>query len=653
MATLQATIIADFQTQLATAIAVGGTTATLQSATDDDGVALPAGRYFFTVDGANSSKEHFSCALSGTSLTSLKSVSRQGVETAGAVRAHRIGATVTITDFAHILQINNLLNGTTNLNASTPLGYDGTASITTNDQLATKAYVDGVVVSGAPDANTTTKGIVEEATQAEVDAKTQTGATGAKLFQNLSTVRSTLLSDYVIDTGAADVYVITPVPAITAYATGQIFSFKAANTNTTTSTVAVSGLAVKTIKKADGATNLAAGDIVSGQMVVVEYDGTNFQMLNPVAPVALTSASLKFGGTGADGALTISSGTTTIDCANAAFVVKNYTSISITGTGALSFSNPNSSGTTIALRSQGAVTLTSSTIPNINASGMGAAGGAGGGGNNNGTGTTGTTGTTALGIFDDSSHGGIGGGAGAIAGGGTGGAGGAILSNINFYLRTSSALARRSILIAPGTGGGGGGGGGANSNGVGSSGGTGGNGGGALIIECAGALNFTSTLGISVAGAVGTVGTTADASGAGFKTASAGGGGGGGAGGFCSLLYNTLTSSSGTINVNGGIGGAGGTAIGGNSGAGATGGAGAGGGGGGADGGAGGAGGAGASGSGSGTGGSAGVGRRCGGGGGGGADRDNQTSSGTTTGASGGASGGTENVFIAQNIWFV
>lgn len=159
MASQLAKIIADFQTQLATELAVGGTSATLQSATDDDGVSLPAGRYFFTIDGDNSQKEHIACTLSGTSLTSIKTVSRQGVETSGVLRKHRVGATVTITDFKHIKAINDLLDGTTNLDASTPLGYDGTASITTANQLATKAYVDGVAIAGAPDASTTVKGI--------------------------------------------------------------------------------------------------------------------------------------------------------------------------------------------------------------------------------------------------------------------------------------------------------------------------------------------------------------------------------------------------------------------------------------------------------------------------------------------------------------
>ena len=159
MATLTGKIVADFTTSLAAALAVGATSGTLQSATDDDGVALPSGRYFFTIDGSNSSKEHISCSLSGTALTSIKSVSRQGVETSGTVRAHRLGATVTITDFAHILQINNLVNGTTDLDSSDPLKYDGTATISDNNALATKAYVDGVAIAGSPDSSTSVKGI--------------------------------------------------------------------------------------------------------------------------------------------------------------------------------------------------------------------------------------------------------------------------------------------------------------------------------------------------------------------------------------------------------------------------------------------------------------------------------------------------------------
>lgn len=175
--------------------------------------------------------------------------------------------------------------------ANTPILGSSYVAPTLNNQVASKGYADSLTFAGAPDATTTQKGIVELATQSEVDAKTATGGTGASLVATPALARSTLLSDYVADTGAADAYVITPAPAISAYTTGQIFTFKAANTNTTTSTLAVNGLTTKTIKKLDGATNLAAGDIVSGQIIQVEYDGTNFQMMNPGAASSLPALS--------------------------------------------------------------------------------------------------------------------------------------------------------------------------------------------------------------------------------------------------------------------------------------------------------------------------------------------------------------------------
>ena len=161
MTTKLGTPIADFETQLATAIDVAGTTATLQSATDDDAVALPTGRYFFTLDMGNSVKEHISCDLNGTALTNIKSVSRQGVETTGVARAHRIGASVTITDFAHIKYMNDLLSGATLFNSLVKLGYDADPSINSGDlyKFATVTYVNGVAIAGAPDAGALVKGI--------------------------------------------------------------------------------------------------------------------------------------------------------------------------------------------------------------------------------------------------------------------------------------------------------------------------------------------------------------------------------------------------------------------------------------------------------------------------------------------------------------
>jgi hypothetical protein len=53
---------------------------------------------------------------------------------------------------------------------------------TSDLQAATKKYADDLAIAGAPDAGETTKGLVEEATDAQVLAGTATGETGAKLF---------------------------------------------------------------------------------------------------------------------------------------------------------------------------------------------------------------------------------------------------------------------------------------------------------------------------------------------------------------------------------------------------------------------------------------------------------------------------------------
>lgn len=70
---------------------------------------------------------------------------------------------------------------------------------------------------------------------------------------------------------------ITPSPA--AYAAGQTFRFVAAGANTTTSvTLNINGLGAKNVTKR-GTNSLDVGDIRSGQIVELAYDGTQFQLL--------------------------------------------------------------------------------------------------------------------------------------------------------------------------------------------------------------------------------------------------------------------------------------------------------------------------------------------------------------------------------------
>lgn len=444
--------------------------------------------------------------------------------------AHTGGSTAVLSNTAAFYsEYANTLNDNTFTGANTFSQVVTGVTPTLSTHLATKGYADALAIAGVPDASTTVKGIVEVATQAEVDARTTTGGTSAFLIAPLNTARSTLASDYAADTGAANAYVITPTPAITAYTVGQTFNFKAVNTNTTTSTLNVSGLGAITIKKVDGATNLVSGDIKAGQVVEVEYDGTNFQIQSPVGNAPLTTQAFKFGGTGSDGALNVSSGTTVIALGSVRFFEKNYTTISITGTGKISFSGAHASGTFVTLRATGDVTLTSSQTPMIDGSGIGATGGT----SPTFAGVTGTGYSTFLVVPS------AGGGSanstvfGSTATGGAGGVSGGLVS-----ITPSGALTMRTILVAAGAGGGG-----AVVSGAFTPGGaSGGTGGGALYIECGGAWNFTTASGISVAGTAG--GTSVN-----------GGGAGGGAGGTFLALYNTLTANTGTVSVSGGAGG--------------------------------------------------------------------------------------------------
>lgn len=270
---------------------------------------------------------------------------------------------------------------------------------------------------------------------------------------------------------------------------------------------------------------------------------------NPIAvgdndPRVLSNpASAKFGGTGADGALTIASGATNIDLSSAAVVIKNYTSISITGTGSLTFTNPHANGTIVILKSQGAVTITSSANPTIDLRSLGASANTdgitsfgistkpGANGSSQSTGAGASSGGVYIGkvlVFAKNAILAVGAGGGnghqgnewGSAKCGTGGAGGASLINSGSAGGTCTAA-----HVDNGTAG------------------AGGRGGGSLLIECKGAYSASSV--INASGANGTNG-----SGTGDN-----GGGGGGAGGTIVVLYETLTSNTATYTVAGGTGG--------------------------------------------------------------------------------------------------
>jgi len=95
------------------------------------------------------------------------------------------------------------------------------------------------------------------------------------------------LHDYAADAGSTDTYAITVTPALTAYVTGQVFTFKANTLNTGACTLNVSGLGAKSIVKSYNLA-LETGDIKANQLVMVQYDGTNMQMISDSAFIKIS-----------------------------------------------------------------------------------------------------------------------------------------------------------------------------------------------------------------------------------------------------------------------------------------------------------------------------------------------------------------------------
>ena len=88
---------------------------------------------------------------------------------------------------------------------------------------------------------------------------------------------------YVATTGSANAYVAAPSPALTALTTGAWLLLKLSFTNTGAATLNVNSLGAKSLKKlADQ--DVEAGDLRSGDIVEVRYDGTNWLLAEPALP---------------------------------------------------------------------------------------------------------------------------------------------------------------------------------------------------------------------------------------------------------------------------------------------------------------------------------------------------------------------------------
>ena len=517
------TVVGFFETSLASKITSSATSMTLVTGVDDDGTSL-SGTYGFIIDEGSSSEEVVVATCTGTSCISMRrgvSVLDGWTEVSDNKKSHRRGASVKMTNYPQLAIISRILNGDESFpNALTMDGalsiagkitYSSTPTIDADLDVATKQYADNIANQGAATSSITVAGITELATQIEMASSTVWGADDPHVIQSQ-------------------------------YATSTPYT-------------GMNGLWV-VVSENDGKLSQNWLDLSESYSWTGDHTFSGDTTFSG-SVLGVTA----FGGDGTDGALNITSGTTTIDLGNADYVVKNYTSINISSGAGLAFSNPGTNGTIIKLKSQGNVTIAGT----LDASGMGAVGGDGGaGGKGDGSGvagSNGSSGTKGISILDSDSHGGAGGDKSLDGSSVSGGDGGAALTDYkNFYTLDEWKKSRNTIIIAAGSGGGGGGGGRVGSqinNAVAGDGGDGGRGGGALILQVNGTFTFTGTIDVS-----GDDGSDGEDGVNDNSEVSGSGGGGGGASGMAYVIYESIGTNSGTITAAGGDGGDGGDSLG-------------------------------------------------------------------------------------------
>ena len=86
-------------------------------------------------------------------------------------------------------------------------------------------------------------------------------------------------SNYLVDSGTANVYAGSFTPAITQYTAGLGVQMKIGNTNTGASTLNLNSLGTKAITYPNGAA-LGGGELQAGTVALFFYDGTSFQLVS-------------------------------------------------------------------------------------------------------------------------------------------------------------------------------------------------------------------------------------------------------------------------------------------------------------------------------------------------------------------------------------
>lgn len=194
-------------------------------------------------------------------------------------------------------------SGTFNINTAGQPVVTGTTITSTAFNLLTADLANGLTTALTKDGQTTPTANIPMGGFKVTGLGAGSAATDAAQYGQLQAGATTIAT-----VSGTDTLTGTLNPAPSAYATGNLFSFVAAATNTGAVTINLNSLGAKSITR-QGASALIAGDLVSGQVYLIEYDGTRFQLINPSN---LGVSTISFGSTGltpstaTSGAVTVS-----------------------------------------------------------------------------------------------------------------------------------------------------------------------------------------------------------------------------------------------------------------------------------------------------------------------------------------------------------
>lgn len=310
---------------------IGDTSFTLTSFKTIDGVNLTMANFgaigYVTIDPGNGTSEEqvsFASIVQNANGTATLGTAKNVLfispytETTGLAKTHTGGAVVVVSNTAGFYNKltsksdDETISGIwTFTNPNYPRMDTTTPPPTDPEQLATKKYVDDTATSGAPDASTTAKGIVQQATVSQLNAGTGSGSTGAVLFGSPADFASSIYglrlptsgqklalpgnnadiavgtgNTYVTQTGLQkrsevyavtatgnDAYVVTlsPVPASITAGFQITVLFDVANGGA--ATLNPNSIGAASILRPDGSA-LANNDILAAQTITLTSNGT-------------------------------------------------------------------------------------------------------------------------------------------------------------------------------------------------------------------------------------------------------------------------------------------------------------------------------------------------------------------------------------------